>query len=62
MWVPILLILIVAALFSFSLYKLIGLIPKVNKITAGIFSIILTGVFTYEWVNNIASNLFRPMP
>jgi hypothetical protein len=43
-------------------YKLLGKIPKVNKITASILAIIFTGVFTYKWLNNIASNLFTPMP
>jgi hypothetical protein len=52
----------VATLFFIVMYKLIGIIPKVNKLTASISALILTGVFTYEWVNNIASNLFTPMP
>jgi hypothetical protein len=62
MWVPVLLLLMVATLFFIVMYKLIGIIPKVNKLTASISALILTGVFTYEWVNNIASNLFTPMP
>jgi hypothetical protein len=62
MWVPVLLFLMGTTLCFIVMYKLIGIIPKVNKITASILSLILTGVFTYEWVNNIASNLFTPMP
>jgi cell division protein FtsW (lipid II flippase) len=62
MWVSIVLILVVAALFAVILYRLIGLIPKVNKIAASILSIMITGLFTYEWISNIASNLLRTMP
>ena len=61
-WVLVLLFLTVNTLCFIVIYKLIGIIPKVNKITASILSLILTGVFTYEWVNNIASNMFAPMP
>lgn len=62
MWVPVLLILTGMTLCFIVMYKLIGIIPKVNKFTACILALILTGVFTYEWINNIASNLFMPMP
>lgn len=62
MWVLVLLFLLGATLCFIVMYKLIGIIPKFNKITASILALILTGIFTYAWVNNIASNLFTPMP
>ncbi|BBH24350.1 hypothetical protein Back11_56950 [Paenibacillus baekrokdamisoli] len=62
MWMSVLLSLMVTAFCFIIMYKLIGIIPKVNKITANILALLLTGVFTYEWVNNIVSNLFTPMP
>lgn len=62
MWVLIPLLLMGTTLCFIVMYKLIGIIPKVNKIAASILAIILTGVFAYEWVNNITSNLFMPMP
>jgi hypothetical protein len=62
MWVLVLLFLMVTTLGFIIMYKLIEIIPKVNKITASILALILTGVFTYEWLKNITSNLFTPMP
>lgn len=62
MWISVLLLLMVTILCFIVIYKLIGIIPKVNKITASIFALLLTGTFTYEWVNNIINNLFMPMP
>ncbi|MGF7047473.1 glucan phosphoethanolaminetransferase (alkaline phosphatase superfamily) [Paenibacillus sp. DS2015] len=61
-WVIVFLFLLVTTLGFIVMYKLIGLIPKVNKVTASIISIILIGIFTYEWINNISNQLFVPMP
>jgi hypothetical protein len=62
MWVPVLIFLMVTTFCFIAMYKIIGIIPKVNKITTSILALIFTGVFAYEWVNNIARNLFTPMP
>lgn len=61
-WMLILIFLTVTTFCFIVVYKLLGKIPKVNKITASILAIIFTGVFTYKWLNNIASNLFTTMP
>ncbi|GAB6989857.1 hypothetical protein JCM16418A_19070 [Paenibacillus pini] len=62
MWIPVLLLLMVTIVCFIIMYKLIGINPKVNKTAASIFALLLTGVFTYEWVNNIINNMFMPMP
>ncbi|CAM3398118.1 hypothetical protein PALU110988_20395 [Paenibacillus lupini] len=62
MLVPLLLFLTGISLCFIIAYMLIRLVPKVNKITACISAIILTGFFTYEWVNNLTNNHFTAMP
>ncbi|KGE19619.1 hypothetical protein PWYN_09920 [Paenibacillus wynnii] len=62
MWIPVLLLLMATILCFFLMYKLIGIIPRLNKITASTFALLLTAIFTYEWVNNIINNLFMTMP
>ena len=61
MWFPILLLFLGAAVFFLIVFKLISLIPRVSRALSAVAAFVLTIIFCYVWLNNLAEQL-TPMP